>query len=264
MKLRPFMLPLLVISICCTPHITQCMESDPQGLTILSKDVREEVLHAFMIEGLEKAAHLIAQLDKRGIFPKLCARIASTVCTVFDNDTIFEHEEITRCKELIEQTKSLQPFIELWAGMQKNLPHLTLPYLREIAILILKIYKAIYTACSPVVSAIGSATKNLALQAIALLFSNIASLQAFELLNIIEKLTVQIPKLLEKYEITTGTLTWKEWIIKYWWLPPMAIAAIVLEGAFIYQVATGAKKMPALKSAMRLFSKENKEAECEP
>lgn len=242
MKFFFFMLPLLMM-LCVSPH-TRC---DQDG----DKDIRQEVLNAFMLKRLDKAAHLIEQLHKKGIFPKLCAKIPGNMCTIFDNETLFVYEDINHCKELIQIKKSLQPFLELWADIQEKKTQITLPYLKEVALLILKIYKAIYTACTPDVPVLTpTGTKNLAFQAIGALFGNIAGLQAFELLTIIEKLTVQIPKLLEKYEITTGNLTWKEWIIKYWWLPPMAVAAIVLECAFIYQVATGAKKLPALKTVV--------------
>ncbi len=244
MKSRFFLLSVLAFGL-CVPKQALCSEFPAQ-------DAPEEILQAFMLKRLEKAVVLITQLDQRGIFPKLCAHMGGLTCTIFNEETPFTYEDINRCKELIETNKSLQPFITLWANMQNGQTKVTLTYLKEVAILILKIYKTIYTACSPLLQTTEQPTKSLTIDTIALLFGNIASLQAFELLSIIEKLTIQIPKLLEKYEITTGTLTWKEWIIKYWWLPPMAIAAIVLECAFIYQVAVGAKKLPT-------FFKNNKE-----
>ena len=66
---------------------------------------------------------------------------------------------------------------------------------------------------------------------------------------------MQIPKLLEKYEIDKKNMTWGQWLKKYWWLPPIATAAIIFECAFIYQVAVGKQKLPKLKSALRLLSK---------
>lgn len=262
MKWTPLIWNLKTICLIVFPLILSTTQYAHASTPTLKHDIREEVLRIFMMKRLEKAIALIERLDKRGVFPKLCAHISGPTCAVLDDDTDFSHEEIIQCKRQIERKKSLKPFLMLWKNIQKTPTNPTVFYLKDVALLILKIYKAIYTVCSPVLPTMEPINKNLAFQALGLLFGNIAHLQAFELLSIIEKLTVQIPKLLEKYEITTGNLTWKQWIVKYWWLPPMAISAIVLECAFMYQVAIGAKKLPPVKSAISLFSKENKEAPC--
>lgn len=229
-----------------------------------SFEMQHNIVRALMIQQLDKAASLLEQLELRGVFSKMCSQLSSHTCKIFDEDTLFIHDEINQCREDIQIQRSLKPFLVLWGQQKKNHNVTTIPYLKEIAVLILTIYRAIYTACTPILQSVELEAKKTAFQTIAVLFSNIASLQAFELLNIIEKLTVQIPKLLEKYEITTGTLTWRQWIEKYWWLPPMAIAAVVFECAFIYQVATGSKKVPAtaLKTGPGFLLKQEKEAPC--
>lgn len=235
MRMQLFVLPFLALHLV---PISYCSENIP----LVNEDVCNEVVRIFIIKRLERAAELLTKLDKQGTFSKICSRISGSTCFIFDKETtLFSHNDITHCKEEIEKTKSLKPFLTLWASTQAHAQNTTVPYLKDIALLILEIYKAIYTACLPIAAEFDLINN----KSNALMFGNLATLQAFELLNIIEKLTIQIPKLLDKYEITTGTLTPKEWIIKYWWLPPMAIAAIVLEGIFIYQVATGAKKVPA-------------------
>ncbi|MCK5632907.1 hypothetical protein KAH94_04110 [bacterium] len=213
------------------------------------------IVQLYFIKRLEKAAKLLQTIHKKKIFPSLCKAIEGN-CKIFNDTSMFHNKKIKQCITSMETKKSLKPFVTLWETVKDEAQNTNPEFLREFSILILEIYKAIFTACSPLIQA--TMYKNTFLHALALLCGNITGLQAFEILSIIDKLTAQIPKLLEKYELTNKKITWKKWLIKYWWLPPMATAAIIFEAIFIYQIATGKKKLPKLKSAMTLFSKENK------
>jgi len=212
------------------------------------------VLQICFLKRLARAAETLQMIHERNIFSVICEK--SSNCFVFDDSLVFFNEEIDECKRAIAESKSLAPFFELWSSVQKRIPQLDAPFLREFSLLVLAIYKTIYFAFSPIIQV--ALQKNIVLQAITMLCGNLSGLHAFELLSIIEKLTFQIPKLLEKYELTKSEMTWKEWVSKYWWLPPVAVSALVLESIFIYQVAVGARKLPRLKSLLRVFQNKKK------
>ncbi len=247
----------------CTTSIQQKKMDIDYELTQLHAgfcegNFHEGVLNLHFIKRLEKAINVIKEIHKRGIFSTICPKKTDLPCHIFDQELIFQHEALRKCKKEIEEKRTLKPLLVLWSHIQKNRIKVTVPLLKEFSIMILIIYKAIYTACSPLIQVVTE--KSFFFHAIALLCGNIASLKAFELLSIIDKLTLQIPKLLEKYELTKSELTWNQWLKKYWWLPPIAVAAIVLEAVFIYQVAVGKRKLPRLKSISHLFSKQYKKA----
>lgn len=212
------------------------------------------VLQTYFIKRFSCAVYVLSIIHEKKLFPFICARTPD--CYVFEDDYSFVCSEVGECRAEIERTKSLEPFFALWEFVEKNPAQLDSDCLRELALLVLGIYKKIFTAYSPLVQV--AQNKNSLLQALALLCGNISNLHAFELLKIIEQLTVQIPKLLEKYELTKSDLTWKEWIHKYWWLPPVAVSAIVLKSILIYQVAVGKKKLPRFKSLLQVLQKNTK------
>jgi len=215
---------------------------------------QEGVLQVYFLKRLTRAAHTLAIVHEKNLFPCICEKNPN--CFVFDETLIFLNEEIEECKQAIVHNKSLQPFFDLWESVEHRVPQLSAEFFRELSLLVLGIYKAIYMAYSPLIQV--SLQKNIVLQAITLLCGNLSKLHAFELLNIIEKLTVQIPKLLEKYELTKSDLTWKQWLTKYWWLPPVAASALALESVFIYQIAVGARKLPRMKNLLRALQNKTK------
>lgn len=236
--------------------------SGGSDVRIWETDFHEGVVQLYFFKRLEKAMSMLHVVHKKKIFPMLCEQIGGGGCKVFDESIRFEYESIATCKQQIEDSKSIKPLLDLWSDIKKrtkvksNLkPSVSL--LREFSIMILLVYRTIYMVCSPLVQL--AVHKNLILEAASLLFGNFASLHAFELLGILEKLTSQIPKLLEKYELNNKELTWGQWAEKYWWIAPIATAAIVFEVTFLYQVAVGKQKVPLLKSAMRFFTDESEE-----
>jgi len=215
----------------------------------------DQALYLYVIHRLENAVNVIQQIHEKSIFHTLC-NSEKGLCTIFEETVNFERKEIEACLKEIESSRNLHCFFTLWEKIKTNYQMLDITTLKEFSILILAIYKLIYDATYKTIKK--EEEKSLALGALVLLFGNISSLHAFELLSIISKLTQQIPKLLEKYELTNHNLSWSEWLKKYWWLPPLAITAITFEVIFLYQIAIGKTKLPKLKSAQRLFSKENK------
>jgi len=215
----------------------------------------KSALKMYIITRLSRAVDLLEHIHKQKIFPKLCTKQAQEKCTIFNGNTIFKNESIRECAQEIEQKKSLQPFVTLWSEIKKKRHEVSVELLHEYSRLILEIYKVIFTACSPLFQI--AFHKSMIWQAIAMLEGNFATLHAFEMLDLIDKITEQIPKLLEKYELTNTKLTWKAWITKYWWLPPIAAAAITLKAILLYQIAVGKQKLPQLKRAFN-FLKQNK------
>jgi len=210
---------------------------------------QEAVLQVYFFKRLSLAAEILAMIQEKNLFPTICGKNPN--CFVFDENLFFKSPEIEKCKLEIIQTKSLSSFFQLWDFVSTRESQLSSEYLREMALLILSIYRTIFTAYSPLIQI--ATQKNLILQAVTVLCGNLTDLHAFELLSIIERLSVQIPKLLAKYELSKSDLTWKQWFAKYWWLPPIAFSAAALELIMIYQVAVGARKLPRFKGMLNLF-----------
>jgi len=221
---------------------------------------QDGVLQIHFVKRLEKAVKTLRFVHERNVFHLLCDKTLDDLgCDAFES-LLFEHEEIEACRQKIEAAQSLEPFFELWDSVQARTPFVGISFLRELAIMILGIYRTIYTAVSPVIQI--ATQKNFILHAVTLLCGNISTLNAFELLSVIDKLTVQIPKLLEKYELAGSDLTWNQWFEKYWWLPPVGVAAVVAQSIILYQVAVGKQKLPKLKSLLHVFSKKQEKAYC--
>ena len=222
---------------------------------------QEEVLQIYILKRLKKAVMMLRTIHDKKLFFSLCCRAekrSATQC-VFNLSIPFTHKEIIDCIQTMERTKNLQSFFDLWAAIEARDIEPTLSFLREIALLILVIYKPIYTACCPLFQI--AMQKNFILDAAALLSGNFATMNAIELLKVIDTLTAKIPQLLEKYELINSDLTWKQWFSKYWWLPPVAGAAVFFELILLYQIAIGKKQLPQLKSIQQWWSKEHEEAQ---
>jgi hypothetical protein len=92
-------------------------------------------------------------------------------------------------------------------------------FIKELLMLIIITYKeiAIDTARST-----RTEHKQSTLETILQISHKLDQLPIAELLNAIDMLTQELPQFLEKYEFHSN-LTWKEWLKKYWWIPPIII-----------------------------------------
>lgn len=227
------------------------------------ESLQEDFLRALFVKRLRSATAALRMVHEKRLFSLMCDGAGAKEGPFFDRDVIFESEEIDACRQKIEEQQSLQPFFDLWDQIEKKVNDVELLFLREVTLMVLLIYKAIYTACSPLLQIALQKNdmflrRNFVLQAVTPLFENLSSLHMLELLNMIEKLTIQIPDLLERFELSKSKLTWWQWIKKYWWLIPVGGVVVTVEAVFLYQVATG--KFPQLEKVMSLFLKENKES----
>jgi len=220
---------------------------------------QEEVLQIYILKRLKKAVRMLRTIHDKNLFFSLCCKAEGRGATqlIFDLSIPFTYEEIIVCIQTMERTKNLKSFFDLWDAIERREIEITLPFLREIAFLILVIYKPIYTACCPLLQI--AMQKNLILDAAVLLSGNLATMHAIELLNIIDKLTATIPQLLEKFELTNSDLTWRKWFSKYWWLPPIVGVGVFFQLIFVYQVAVDKKQLPRI--IKRFFSKKHEEAQ---
>jgi hypothetical protein len=114
---------------------------------------------------------------------------------------------------------SLKPLLFLLREVKQYRQLQDEPFIRELLLLILIIYKNILAqAANDNTEAI---TKS-ALTTIVEISSTIDQLPIAELLNTIDMLVEELPAFLEKYEFNS-TMTWKKWLRRYWWVPPIII-----------------------------------------
>lgn len=263
MKIRNLFIVLIVLFFrdsclsCSLPKKMPWLDEE----TILADDFPNRVLQLYLLKRLEKAMNIIRLVQDKSLFPLLCRQACGQNCIIFPDSSVFEDERVRGCKEKIEQTRSLQPLLNLWNEMRRRnvyqqRTHFSIELLREFSIVILGVYRAVFIVCFPGMQAL---QKNVIMDVIWKLFHDLTSLHAFELLTLIEQLTRHVPRLLEKYELMNKELTWEQWFKKYWWLVPVAVVAVGLEVIFIYQVATG-KRRPLSHHSSHLFLKQNEKA----
>jgi hypothetical protein len=150
------------------------------------------------------------------------------------------HEEIIGCIQKINQEKNLQAVNTLWVGyLSHNFKDTTL-FAREFILTLIVIYASIHPLKRlPVVDALDELIyqtqdpianqqlqENFSLQHVMNLYNAINDLPLLNLLATIDFLVVQVQKILQAYQLTSS-LSWKEWFMRYWWVAPVTLFALL-------------------------------------
>lgn len=175
----------------------------------------DEVIERFYhIQRLNKP---LVMLEKANTFPIYIRMnyITKSPFLEIHNIASFSHPNIISCMKVMNQTKTLEPLIELWQDIEqyKHI-HDTL-LMREFLILVYAMYIDLH-------SQLCAHQKN---NRAIILLETIESLPLEEILQAIDILSKELPSLLDKYELKSD-MSWKEWFKKYWWAPPLVTIAI--------------------------------------
>jgi hypothetical protein len=128
----------------------------------------------------------------------------------------FSDQRIIDCLQRMEQQASLTPLLQLSSSLYSYTPQQT-PFIKELALLLFIIYKQILLEeykKSP------EMLKASTINSIVEMSEKINQLPIGEILNTIDMLAKELPPFLEKYEFNSP-LSWKQWLKKYWWVPPV-------------------------------------------
>ena len=75
--------------------------------------------------------------------------------------------------------------------------------------------------------------KNDVVDTITRVYEKLETIPHDQIIEAIELLTAELPPFLEQYEFNTN-IPWKQWLTKYWWVPPLGVAIFGIRIAMIF------------------------------
>lgn len=142
----------------------------------------------------------------------------------FDSHYTFKNKEIIRCIKNINKTNKLTSVITLGQEFAKYKLIQDNSFTKEFTLFIFCLYKNIINNNATIYHA--SLTKS-TIEMIAHLYENLEDLPLEEILDALDILSEELPKLLEKYEFTSK-MNWQQWLAKYWWVPPVIGSSLAI------------------------------------
>lgn len=169
-----------------------------------SPQLHKKNLNHHLIMRLKKALSLLNSIPKNLIPFDHITRASLPIKTIILNRSI--HSSMLN--------KSLNPLIGCWYAIINGSINTDQLFFREFSVIIctllMYIKKHIDQRIDQKAHTIMSITQK------------IDRLPIMEILNTIDMLTHELPDFLERYEFNS-TITWKKWLKKYWWIPPVVI-----------------------------------------
>lgn len=174
------------------------------------------IIFGYYTKRLSESAYYLLQLHNQQYHYQPCNVIEQTDFIQVDS-LLFFHHKIKSCLSKMIKTQSLQPILILFEEI-KYYPYTNDDFfIHELSLLMFTIHKQIiYSKCEkdPYI------LKEITLDTIIAISSKINELPIAEILNAIDMLVKELPPFLEKYEFNS-TISWKEWLKKHWWVPPI-------------------------------------------
>lgn len=174
----------------------------------------------YYLNRLKKPIRIIFNFYKH---PEVCFQASRHCQLIFDRKVIFHHERISECIELMEKTCSLKPFSELSYEFKHY------KYLDD-DIFVKEFSKAIFIIEKNILenSLELEPLKKYTMTHLLALYEKIDVLPLEEILNAIDLLAHELPLISQKYELDSD-ISWKHWLKKYWWAPPLILGTIALK-----------------------------------
>jgi hypothetical protein len=131
--------------------------------------------------------------------------------------TLFFHPKTKSCLCKVLQTGSLNPIVTLLKEATYAAHVKDHALVHETFLLIFTVHKQIlFQQCKEHHHFLKKTTVNTLVE----VSDKINQLPIAEVLDAIDMLMTELPPFLEKYELTS-TITWRNWLKKYWWVPPV-------------------------------------------
>ncbi len=172
--------------------------------------------NGYCVTCVTKSIHFLSRLDKQQ-YRYIPCDISQQDDHIQLGTAIFSHHTIYACIKKAIITESLKPIIALLRYTQYNVDTESDHFLKELLILIFTVHKQIlFNECVQHHYPIKKST----LETIIAINNIINQLPIAEVLSAIEMLVMELPPFIEKYELDSK-ITWKNWLKKYWWVPPV-------------------------------------------
>jgi len=145
-----------------------------------------------------------------------CNMIEKEHCIQIDK-ALFFHKKTRSCLHKVLQTGSVAPIITLFRQVRYPQYLNDHALMHEIFFLIFIIHKQILLQeCKENDHSVKKST----LDTLVEVSDKINQLPITEVLSAIDMLMTELPPFLEKYELNSS-ITWRNWLKKYWWVPPV-------------------------------------------
>ena len=181
--------------------------------TIFFNDI---VMRCYYIKRLTPSCYFLSFLNKQQYNYKPCNIIKHNKSIQIDS-ILFSHHKINTCINNMLFYNSLRPLLSLLNEIKdyRYLHDQQLMY--ELLLLIFTVHKQILLhECEESELSLKAITFN----DIIAISNKISQLPIAEILNAIDMLVTELPPFLEKYEFNSK-ISWKAWVKKYWWVPPV-------------------------------------------
>ena len=202
----------IIISISIIP-----IHTSPQKMIVHTSTYFSNIVqYISYVKCLSISIYFLSCLHKKNYYYKPCNIIEKEGYIQIDT-TFFFHHSTKFCLQKVLRTGSLKPIITLLQKTSDQLNSQSPRFIHEIFLLIFTVYKQILLQeCNEHHHVLKKTT----LTTIIEVSDKINQLPIAEVLSAIDMLMTELPPFLEKYELTS-TITWKNWLKKYWWVPPV-------------------------------------------
>ncbi|HLC07198.1 MAG TPA: hypothetical protein VJJ26_03345 [Candidatus Babeliales bacterium] len=188
-----------------------------KGIVQRYHDLRKDIIdHFYCVKCLSESTYFLSLLAKQDYCYQLCNCINQKECVQIDSTTFF-HKKIKLCIQKMHSHQSLKPILVLLEDAKKRYYNQDRQFFHELFVLIFTVQKQILLREHKEKK---QSLKNTTLSTIVEIGEKINKLPISEVLNAIDMLVRELPPFLEKYELNSK-ITWKEWLKKYWWVPPI-------------------------------------------
>lgn len=146
---------------------------------------------------------------------------------ILQNNITFTDPHIIESIKKMVATKSYKSFLRLCDDMASYKFLHSATFMREVLMLYLIV-------CGQLVQGVQKIDKKnrvntATMQIVQEMYMQLPNLSIEEILDAIDILTQEVAPLIEEYELNNKELSWKMWIKKYWWMPPMVITVVLVK-----------------------------------
>lgn len=193
-----------------------------------------------MLYRIDKCIVLLDQFNKKN--KKIHAHAEHKASPCPDNSC--EHELVKLCiKKMACNDDVFSPVIETWKLFKQSFKDVDQElFAREFATIVCAVYQQTLSALNirathEPLDPQGSIRQQISITDVITLYNKIASLPIREIIDSLEELYKGLRILMVQYGINADT-SWKEWLGKNWWVPPVVAASLLYtifnRGLFAY------------------------------
>lgn len=224
-----------------TEHISYFTQV-PKDLKDITCKIYRPTLKISLIDAVTQRHYIIKRLNESIIYLKYIAQHIHCSKGYEQLESIlplFNHERILVCMQNICATHSLDQLFFLWDELCAYKYIDDQEFTQDVVILTFVLVRHMYT----ILEQEPDKVNNLFYSA----YQYIESLPLEQLLQAIDSLGTELLLIIERYELNEN-ISWKQWLSKYWWAPPLIITTIGIKLALIFKIVYSSVKsnLPSL------------------